>query len=44
MAPMRQAPFVVLGAITPLGGLCFMAGWLMLARAAWPVREDAATR
>ena len=35
---------VVLGAITPLGGLCFMAGWLMLARAAWPVREDAATR
>lgn len=24
-----------LGAITPLGGLAFLAGWLMLARAAW---------
>lgn len=24
-----------LGAITPLGGLSFVAGWLLLARAAW---------
>jgi len=24
-----------LGAITPLGGLCFLAGWLALAGAAW---------
>ncbi len=24
-----------LGAITPLGGLCFLAGWLCLALAAW---------
>lgn len=24
-----------LGAITPLGGVAFMAGWLLLARAAW---------
>ncbi len=23
------------GAITPLGGLCFLAGWLLLARASW---------
>ena len=23
------------GAITPLGGLCLLAGWLLLARAAW---------
>ncbi|MBN9320140.1 MAG: hypothetical protein BGN86_11170 [Caulobacterales bacterium 68-7] len=25
----------ILGAVTPLGGLCFLAGWLLLARAAW---------
>ncbi|MCL6637533.1 MAG: DUF423 domain-containing protein [Alicyclobacillus sp.] len=24
-----------LGAITPLGGLCFLAGWLLVAWAAW---------
>lgn len=24
-----------LGAITPLGGLCFLAGWLLLAWSAW---------
>lgn len=24
-----------LGAVTPLGGLCFLGGWLALARAAW---------
>jgi uncharacterized membrane protein YgdD (TMEM256/DUF423 family) len=24
-----------LGAITPLGGVAFLAGWLLLARAAW---------
>ncbi|MCK6506105.1 DUF423 domain-containing protein [Myxococcota bacterium] len=24
-----------LGAITPLGGLCFLVGWLSLARAGW---------
>ena len=27
------------GAVTPLGGLCFMAGWLSLAVAHWPVRR-----
>lgn len=26
------------GAVTPLGGLCFMAGWLALAIASWPRR------
>ena len=25
----------LLGAITPLGGLCFLAGWVCLALAAW---------
>ncbi|MBL9004778.1 MAG: DUF423 domain-containing protein [Myxococcales bacterium] len=25
----------VLGAVTPLGGLCFLAGWLALAWAGW---------
>ncbi|HXE73061.1 MAG TPA: DUF423 domain-containing protein [Candidatus Nitrosotenuis sp.] len=25
----------LLGAITPLGGLCFLAGWLLLALSAW---------
>jgi uncharacterized membrane protein YgdD (TMEM256/DUF423 family) len=24
------------GAVTPLGGVCFLAGWLMVARAFWP--------
>lgn len=28
----------VLGAITPVGGLCFIAGWLMLAVEAWRSR------
>ncbi len=27
------------GAVTPIGGLCFMAGWLALAHAFWPRRE-----
>lgn len=27
----------ILGAVTPLGGLCFLAGWLLLARASWRV-------
>ena len=27
-----------LGAITPLGGLAFIAGWLLLAWAAWTAR------
>lgn len=27
------------GAVTPFGGVCFMAGWLVLARAYWPVRD-----
>jgi uncharacterized membrane protein YgdD (TMEM256/DUF423 family) len=27
----------VLGAVTPLGGLCFLAGWANLAWAAWRV-------
>ena len=27
------------GAVTPVGGLCFMAGWLALARAFWPARR-----
>jgi uncharacterized membrane protein YgdD (TMEM256/DUF423 family) len=25
----------ILGAVTPLGGLCFLAGWVCLALAAW---------
>ncbi|MBI2301097.1 MAG: DUF423 domain-containing protein [Armatimonadetes bacterium] len=28
----------VLGAVTPFGGLCFLAGWAALAKAAW--RQD----
>jgi uncharacterized membrane protein YgdD (TMEM256/DUF423 family) len=28
------------GAVTPLGGLCFMGGWAALARAFWPVRRS----
>lgn len=31
--------FKILGAITPLGGLCFLAGWLMLAFAREPVQK-----
>ena len=27
------------GAVTPLGGLCFLAGWIALARAFWPRRS-----
>ena len=27
------------GAVTPFGGLCFMAGWLALAVAHWPARR-----
>lgn len=26
------------GAVTPLGGVCFLAGWATLARAWWPKR------
>jgi len=26
------------GAVTPVGGLCFLAGWLVLARAYWGAR------
>jgi uncharacterized membrane protein YgdD (TMEM256/DUF423 family) len=29
-----------LGAITPLGGVAFIAGWVALARAAWPAGPD----
>ena len=25
----------ILGMVTPFGGLCFLAGWLLLARASW---------
>ena len=28
----------VLGAVTPFGGLCFIAGWLAFAGGAWPSR------
>ena len=28
----------ILGAITPIGGLCFLAGWVSLAYAAWRSR------
>ena len=28
-----------LGAVTPIGGLAFIAGWLSLAAAAWRARE-----
>jgi uncharacterized membrane protein YgdD (TMEM256/DUF423 family) len=31
----------VLGAITPLGGLCFLAGWIALAASVRPVAGDA---
>ncbi len=27
------------GAVTPVGGVCFMAGWLVLARAFWPAKN-----
>ncbi len=27
------------GAVTPLGGLCFLAGWLTLVRAFWPASK-----
>ncbi|MFK4343877.1 MULTISPECIES: DUF423 domain-containing protein [unclassified Paenibacillus] len=30
----------VLGAITPLGGVCFIAGWLLLALAAWSLKKE----
>jgi uncharacterized membrane protein YgdD (TMEM256/DUF423 family) len=30
---------VTWGAVTPLGGLCFMAGWAALAYAFWPRRR-----
>ncbi|CAN5226496.1 DUF423 domain-containing protein [soil metagenome] len=30
----------LLGAVTPLGGLCFLAGWLILAWRAGTVAED----
>lgn len=30
-----------LGAITPLGGLAFLAGWVWIARAAWTSHEGA---
>lgn len=29
------------GMVTPLGGLCFLAGWLCLALAAWQTRPPA---
>lgn len=29
----------VLGAVTPVGGLLFMAGWLLLALAAWNAQD-----
>ena len=32
-----------LGAVTPLGGLALMAGWLLLARAAWHTPESASS-
>lgn len=30
----------VLGAITPIGGVCFLAGWAMIAWALWSSRTD----
>ncbi|MGH9962796.1 MAG: DUF423 domain-containing protein [Pyrinomonadaceae bacterium] len=27
-----------LGAVTPLGGLCFLAGWVLLARSMWSAK------
>lgn len=30
-----------LGAVTPLGGLCFLAGWAAFARTAWVLRAAA---
>lgn len=29
----------ILGAITPLGGIFFLAGWLLLARAGWSLKS-----
>lgn len=26
----RELPFSIIGAITPIGGICFVAGWLLL--------------
>jgi uncharacterized membrane protein YgdD (TMEM256/DUF423 family) len=31
-----------LGAITPIGGVAFLLGWLSLAAASWPSAEDSA--
>ncbi|EXX91673.1 membrane protein [Paenibacillus darwinianus] len=31
----------VLGAITPLGGAAFIAGWLLVAAACWPKKRNA---
>jgi uncharacterized membrane protein YgdD (TMEM256/DUF423 family) len=31
-----------LGAVTPLGGACFIAGWLALAVQAWPKKPESA--
>jgi uncharacterized membrane protein YgdD (TMEM256/DUF423 family) len=31
-----------LGAVTPIGGLAFMAGWLLLARAGWRATQAGA--
>jgi uncharacterized membrane protein YgdD (TMEM256/DUF423 family) len=35
---MALSGLTLLGAITPLGGLCFMVGWAVLLRAAWTSR------
>lgn len=29
----------ILGAITPLGGVCFLLGWLWLAKIFWPTKQ-----
>lgn len=38
------APVRALWPVTPLGGLCFLAGWTMLAWAAWRMRLPAHSR
>ena len=34
----RQLGFMPLGLVTPIGGLCFMAGWLLLFISSWQVK------
>lgn len=37
---MTLTGYSFLGAITPLGGLCYLAGWYLFARQLWLTRQD----